>query len=79
MAVHTMTNAENANKSNVKTVTDYPGHQIDHIWHHWDCPHAHDAAYIKERGPNCLDRCHYNEPLYMEPALESMPVHYRTY
>lgn len=66
MAVRIMTSKENAHLPNVETILNYPGHSVEYIHHHWNCPHQHDSAYLKERGPNCQEYCQYNEPLYMK-------------
>jgi hypothetical protein len=70
MAVRMMTRKEDADKPNVETVRDYPGHQEG--WHHGkDCPHR--GKVTPEKTPECVDRidyscdeCRHFDPLYME-------------
>ena len=68
MAIRMMTS--NKDLPNLEVITNYPGCETNRIAHHWECKHGHDAYYSHEKGPECTERCHFYEPLYIETTYE---------
>jgi len=54
----------------VKVDLKYPGSEVWRMSHHYDCPHKRDAAFLKERGPTCTDRCRHYNPVVLKKSYE---------
>ena len=64
-----MVSTERAFEVGVYAVTNFTGHEMGRISHHWDCPHCGRDQGCFEIFADCHERCRAYGPLFMEETF----------